>query len=428
MGPDHRQGRRRHAARARMDRAAARRVQLRAAALELAETADEAVAIAQVAGMPPQNFVVGDRPGNIAWTIAGRLPKRIGDYDARLPADFSKAGTGWDGWLEPRECPADRQSAVAATVDRQPARDRRPVARRARRWRLRHRRAREADSRRPARARPLRAERHAGDPARRSRAVPRHAGRICWRSSCNRAPKSALRERVCRMRLAIGADARRSIRWPIASCSAWRDEVIDTVLDGFAAKVREKFPDFALPTLPQAEHAVWQLARASVPRICLPPGYADWDALLIACADRAAASSTRSTAASQRAPGASATRCASRIRSRARCPRSPRAGSTCRRTRCPAIATCRACSRRHSAHRSVSRSRRATRSTATSCSPADRAAIRSRRITARATRTGRAASRRRSCRDRREHTLLLAPALIVAQKKVRRRSRRTSSR
>ena len=63
--------------------------------------------------------------------------------------------------------------------------------------------------------------------------------------------------------------------------------MIDTVLDGFAARVREKFPDFAMPTLPQSEHAVWQLLRER-PAHLLPPGYADWDELLIACADRAA--------------------------------------------------------------------------------------------------------------------------------------------
>ncbi len=72
---------------------------------EVAETADEGVAAAQVAGVPPQNIVIGDRAGNIAWTIAGRLPKRIGDYDPRLPADFSQPNTGWDGWLDARSYP-----------------------------------------------------------------------------------------------------------------------------------------------------------------------------------------------------------------------------------------------------------------------------------------------------------------------------------
>jgi len=60
------------------------------------------------------------------------------------------------------------------------------------------------------------------------------------------------------------------------------------VLDAFAAKVRAKFPDFAMPSLPQSEHAVWQLLSER-PAHLLPPGYADWDALLIACADRVAA-------------------------------------------------------------------------------------------------------------------------------------------
>jgi penicillin amidase len=68
--------------------------------LDQAETSDEAVAIAQASGLPPQNFVVGDRAGSIAWTIAGRIPKRIGGYDPTLPADWSQPGTGWDGWLD----------------------------------------------------------------------------------------------------------------------------------------------------------------------------------------------------------------------------------------------------------------------------------------------------------------------------------------
>jgi len=44
--------------------------------LDIAETVDEAIETANRAGMPPQNFVVGDRSGNIGWTIAGRIPNR----------------------------------------------------------------------------------------------------------------------------------------------------------------------------------------------------------------------------------------------------------------------------------------------------------------------------------------------------------------
>ncbi len=34
--------------------------------------------------------MVGDRAGSIAWTIAGRIPKRIGGFDPTLPADWSQ--------------------------------------------------------------------------------------------------------------------------------------------------------------------------------------------------------------------------------------------------------------------------------------------------------------------------------------------------
>ncbi len=78
--------------------------------LDVAETVDEAIDTANHAGMPPQNFVVGDRAGNIGWTIAGRIPRRQGNYDPQLPADWSQPASdgskrGWNGWLEPAEYP-----------------------------------------------------------------------------------------------------------------------------------------------------------------------------------------------------------------------------------------------------------------------------------------------------------------------------------
>ena len=71
--------------------------------LESATNVEEAIYYATRCGMPPQNFVVGDAAGNIAWTIAGRIPRR-GDYDASLPADWSEQ-EGWTGWLDPDEHP-----------------------------------------------------------------------------------------------------------------------------------------------------------------------------------------------------------------------------------------------------------------------------------------------------------------------------------
>jgi penicillin amidase len=71
--------------------------------LETAASVDEALDIGNTIVIPPQNFVVGDEDGNIAWTIVGRIPVR-GAYDARLPADWSKEH-GWQGWLPPEQYP-----------------------------------------------------------------------------------------------------------------------------------------------------------------------------------------------------------------------------------------------------------------------------------------------------------------------------------
>ena len=71
--------------------------------LETAATVDEALTIANTMGGPPQNFVVGDRDGNVGWTIAGQIPIRDG-YEPFLPADWSN-GAGLRGWLEPGRYP-----------------------------------------------------------------------------------------------------------------------------------------------------------------------------------------------------------------------------------------------------------------------------------------------------------------------------------
>jgi penicillin amidase len=81
----------------------AQAVNLRGLELELATSAEEAIAVANRIGMPPQNFVVGDADGNIGWTIAGQVPLRSG-YDPTLPADWSDSA-GWTGWLAADEYP-----------------------------------------------------------------------------------------------------------------------------------------------------------------------------------------------------------------------------------------------------------------------------------------------------------------------------------
>jgi penicillin amidase len=76
------------------------------ALLELESVHDVAGAleVANHIGAPPQNFVAADGRGNIGWTIMGRIPVR-GAEDSSIPSDWSQAGYGWSGWLEPQRYP-----------------------------------------------------------------------------------------------------------------------------------------------------------------------------------------------------------------------------------------------------------------------------------------------------------------------------------
>ncbi|HET7921248.1 MAG TPA: penicillin acylase family protein [Gammaproteobacteria bacterium] len=72
--------------------------------MDAADNIAEAMAVANRAGIPAQNFVVADSGGHIAWTIAGRIPLRHG-FDPRRPAYWDTPGTGWNGWLDPARYP-----------------------------------------------------------------------------------------------------------------------------------------------------------------------------------------------------------------------------------------------------------------------------------------------------------------------------------
>ncbi|HEX2099675.1 MAG TPA: penicillin acylase family protein, partial [Candidatus Synoicihabitans sp.] len=85
--------------------------------LELAEagTVEEGLAIAHRCGIPPQNIVLADHTGAIAWTIAGRLPRRFG-YDGRFPVSWTYGDRGWDGYLSPAETPVWRGGDLGGAI------------------------------------------------------------------------------------------------------------------------------------------------------------------------------------------------------------------------------------------------------------------------------------------------------------------------
>lgn len=86
---------------------------LRILDLERTSNVSDAISIAHTVGSPPQNIVLADSSGNIAWTIMGRIPLRVG-YDSRLPTSWADGQIGWQGWLPPEDYPVILNPAASA--------------------------------------------------------------------------------------------------------------------------------------------------------------------------------------------------------------------------------------------------------------------------------------------------------------------------
>lgn len=73
--------------------------------MEHVETVYDAIEVAATAGIPAQNMMIADADGNIAWTIAGAIPRKDKDYDPNTVVDWSGKQQGWQGYLGADEYP-----------------------------------------------------------------------------------------------------------------------------------------------------------------------------------------------------------------------------------------------------------------------------------------------------------------------------------
>jgi len=72
--------------------------------LSVARDVEEAIEIAHRSGIPAQNLVAADSSGAVGWTLAGRVPRRVG-FDGRTPVSWADGTRRWDGWLPSRAIP-----------------------------------------------------------------------------------------------------------------------------------------------------------------------------------------------------------------------------------------------------------------------------------------------------------------------------------
>jgi penicillin amidase len=233
-------------------------------------------------GMPPQNLLVADSAGQIGWSIAGNsIPLRAG-INPLLPSDWSKAGSGWQGWATPAQWPRIEQPADA------------------RLWTANNRTVDGAELALlgngghdlGARAQQIRSDLHAH-----ARFSPGNLldvqldDRAVFLTRWQRLPQETLARSKdpslqqlrqltthWRRRAAIDSVDYRLVR-------AFRMRVTEDVLAPFAARVHERYADFSWPGQNSAEAAVWMLVHRQ-PMQLLDPKYPDWHALLIDAAKK----------------------------------------------------------------------------------------------------------------------------------------------
>ena len=81
--------------------------------LAQARSVEAGLTLAPKLGMPNQNLIMADRTGEAAWTLVGKLPRRIG-FDGRYPVSWTFGDRRWEGYLTADEIPVQHAAPDGA--------------------------------------------------------------------------------------------------------------------------------------------------------------------------------------------------------------------------------------------------------------------------------------------------------------------------
>lgn len=254
-----------------------------------ADSVDDGLRIAAEAGLPPLNYFLAGANGEAAWTLIGRVPRRLG-YDGRFPVSWTFGDRGWQGWMTGEERPVLRAAPGAAL------------------WSGNQRKlggealSRLGDSGYDDPERSAQIERHLATlgtgvtesallaVALDDRAEWMNVWRDLLQATLARAGSDgASGARADFQRLVEswnGRAAADSVAYRLLR--AWRDQLTRMTLDPIFAECRQRDPEFAYWRL-RYEAALQALHRTEPPHL-LAPEFASWDALRLAAVDRVIAS------------------------------------------------------------------------------------------------------------------------------------------
>ncbi|HWX66938.1 MAG TPA: penicillin acylase family protein [Rhodanobacter sp.] len=252
--------------------------------LERMPDVTSALNLAPQLGMPPQNLLVADSAGHIGWTLAGNsIPLRVG-IDPLLPSDWSKPGSGWQGWATPAQYPR-----IENPTD-------------GRLWTANNRTvdgdalallgngghdlgARAQQIRDDLRARASFTPGNLLDIQLDTRAVLLTRWQQLLQQTLADSKNPALQQLRQLTQTWSGHAAVDSVDYRLVR--EFRNRVGELVLAPFAAQVTQRHQDFSWPGENSAEAAVWELIRDQPPQL-LDPKYPDWHALLTDAATQVA--------------------------------------------------------------------------------------------------------------------------------------------